>query len=347
MVEIEWVPFEKGNLIKAVHLVLSRVEESYQMAGKTPKLDVLGKLENRLANLQLTAPWAKAFIDDCLGELRNKLRYPSQLPSEPEKLQLLLDTLTGLEAKGTGEMLERIFSKRYLGHSKAFERQVRRRLTGILHRYYKDSDLEEEALLAEVGVVRAASEVLLSGPVQLRLRGKTLDVSPFCYGVGLGNETLNEAEVAASGWRQIVSVENKATFRELLRKGIDNNTLLICLGGFAGPIKRKLLRKLFQAGGEDVSYYHWGDLDYGGMQIFHHLRNCWPSLEPMLMNKETYESCLEFGEEFDDEYGGKLQGLLSRDEFALFHELLRVMLKYRKTLEQEAIPVALLEDYFL
>ncbi|MDR3585659.1 MAG: DUF2220 family protein [Desulfosporosinus sp.] len=339
LVEIEWVQFERGNLIKTVHLVLAKVEESYLMAERKPKLDVLGELEDQLVNLHLLSPWSKDFMSDCLEELWNKLRYPSQLPTEPDKLKLLLDTLVGLEAKGSEEMLERIFSKRYLGNSKLFERHVRHRLTGILHRYHKDSDLEEEALLAEVGLVRATSEVLIAGPVQLYLKGKTLDISPFCYGLGLGNETLSEAEVAPGRWLRIISVENKATFREFLRKGIDEYTLLICLGGFAGPIKRKFLAKLYQTREESVQYYHWGDLDYGGLQIFNHLRTCWPSLQPMLMDLETYQSFLEFGEPFEDDYGGKLQRLLGREEFVCFHELISAMLKQKETLEQEAVPI--------
>jgi len=57
------------------------------------------------------------------------------------------------------------------------------------------------------------------------------------------------------------------------------------------------------------------------------------------MDLETYESFLEFGEEFNDDYGGKLQGLLSRADFVRFHELIRAMLKQRETLEQEAVPI--------
>lgn len=43
------------------------------------------------------------------------------------------------------------------------------------------------------------------------------------------------------------------------------------------------------------------------------------------MDLETYESFLEFGEEFEDDYGGKLQRLLAREEFICFHELIRAM----------------------
>lgn len=338
LIKIEWVPYEKNNLIKALHLVLDRVEEAYIAIGRKPKFDTLGELENLLAGLNLNNIWAKNFIHDCLLELGSKLKYPAQLPHEPEKLKMLLDTLVGLEAKGPEEMLERIFSKRYLGHSKAFEKHVRRRLVGLLGRYYKDMDLEEEALLAEVGLVRATSEVLIRGPLSLRLKQENLDLKPFYYGLSLGYETINESEILGAGCRRLISIENKATFREILRKGLDETTLLICLGGFAGPVKRKFLNKLYIYLGDTVNYYHWGDLDYGGLLIFNHLRSCFPGLQPLLMDKGTYETFMYLGEDYNDTYRQKLQALLNEDKFDCFHDVILSMLKNGLTLEQEAVP---------
>ncbi|MDA8212562.1 MAG: DUF2220 family protein [Clostridia bacterium] len=239
-------------------------------------------------------------------------------------------------------MLERIFSKRYLGHSKIFEQQVRQRLVGILHRYYlTGTELEEEDLLAEVGLVRATNEVNLYGPIKLELRGELLDLAPFRYGVSLGSETLNEAQVIGVGCRRVLSVENKATFRELIRQGMDGGTLLICLGGFAGPIKRKFLNRLGAFSGDLVEYYHWGDLDYGGLQIFRHLqKNCWPRLQPLRMDEETYVAFVKFGEVFSERQGQKLRGLLEKGDFSCFHGVLKAMVEYGRTLEQEAVDVA-------
>ena len=132
---IEWVPGETGNLIQALHLTLEKVAEAYRIAEEKPSANTREELGRRLANLELQLPWGRAFVQDCLNAIQEKQRYPAQLPREPQKLDLLLRTLAGLEDKGSEEMLERIFSKRYLGNSKIFEQQVRRRLTGILRRY--------------------------------------------------------------------------------------------------------------------------------------------------------------------------------------------------------------------
>ncbi|ADG81468.1 Wadjet anti-phage system protein JetD domain-containing protein [Thermincola potens] len=341
LIKIEWVPFEKGNLIKALHLVLDRVEEAYMEAGHKSRLDVLGDLENRLAGLNLSIPWASAFVQDCLDEMGGKLKYPSRLPREPKKLELLLNTLKGIQNKGQEEMLERVFSKRYLGSSKAFEQHVRRRLVGILRTYLGGAGMEEEDLLAEVGLVRAASEVLVCGPLKIRLKDRTADLAPFCYGTGLGTETIEAIEIVDCNCRRVISVENKAVFRDLVRAGTDDQTLLVCLGGFAGPVKRGFLTKLYGFLGNTVEYYHWGDIDYGGMQIFCHLRRaCIPGLQPLLMDAATYEAFVHLGEKFEAVYRNRLEGLLKQEDFACFHDVINIMLEHGCTLEQEAVPVA-------
>lgn len=340
LIKIEWVPFEKGNLVKALHLVLDRAEEAFMEAGQKPRLDILSDLENRLAGLKLSMPWARAFIEDCLSEIGGKFKYPSRLPREP-KLALLLDTLKGLQSKGQEEMLERVFSTRFLGSSKAFEQHVRRRLVGILRNYLDGTGMEEEDLLTEVGLVRASSEILVCGPLKMRLKDRTADLAPFCYGAGLGTETIEAMEILDCNCRSVVSVENKAVFRELVRGRTDDKTLLICLGGFAGPVKRGFLTKLYGFLGKAVEYYHWGDIDYGGMQIFCHLRRaCIPRLRPLLMDAETYQSFGHLGEKFAAVYRNRLEGLLNQEEFSCFHDVVNIMLELGYTLEQEAVPVA-------
>ncbi|MHB1418029.1 MAG: Wadjet anti-phage system protein JetD domain-containing protein [Bacillota bacterium] len=237
-------------------------------------------------------------------------------------------------------MLERVFSKRYLGNSKAFEKNVRRRLVGILRNYHGSPKLEEEDLLTEVGLVRASSEIFVCGSLQIRLKEKTADLAPFSFGVSLGTETIEAMEFLSCNCRRVISVENKAVFRELVRTGLDEKDLLICLGGFAGPVKRRFLSKVYKFLATDVEFYHWGDIDYGGMQIFCHLQHtCIPQLQPLLMDVGTYQSFGQLGEKYEGDYRSKLEALLDQQEFSCFHDVIKSMLKQGCTLEQEAVPV--------
>ena len=344
LIEIEWLRGELGNLIRALHLNLERLDAAYPAAGRTPQHDILRNLAAKLAAILPQRDWLQAFLRDCQGEI-NRRRYPAQLPRDEQKLDWLLASLQGIVANDAGgdaaEILERIFSKRYLGHSKLFEQQVRARLVGILRRYASLPELDEEdLLLLETGLVKASGELLLKGPLQIRIKERTADLAPFAYGIALGADTLSELEIANCQASCLVSVENKATFRELVRAGLDKSVLLICLGGFAGSAKRRLLQKLADHLGQSFVYLHWGDLDYGGLQIFQHLRQtCLPRLRPALMDADTYREFVENGEPFDDGYRRKLARLREQEGIAAFHAVLDAMLQQGKTLEQEAVPV--------
>ena len=344
LIQVEWLAGEQGNLIKSLHLKLDRLDAAYRAVGRSPQSELLQKLTQQLAVIKPQREWMQSFLQDCLDEIARR-RFPVQLPREAQKRDWLLASLQGIVANDAGgdaaEMLERIFSKHYLGHSKLFEQQVRARLVGILRRYAPLPELDEDdLLLLEAGLVRASGEVLLRGPLTLRLKGRGADVSSFVYGVALGPETLSELEIESCAASRLLSVENKATFRELIRCGLDESVLLLCLGGFAGSSKRRLLKKLAAYLGEQVSYGHWGDLDYGGLQIFQHLRQtCLPQLRPALMDADTYDEYAANGESFDAAYRQKLQGLRDNEKFSEFHELLDAMLQQGKALEQEAVPV--------
>ena len=344
LIQVEWLAGEQGNLIKSLHLNLERLDAAYRAVGRSPQSELLQQLTRQLMAIKPQREWLQSFLQDCLDEI-DRRRFPAQLPREAQKRDWLLASLQGIVANDASgdstEMLERIFSKRYLGHSKLFEQQVRTRLVGILRRYAPLPELDEDdLLLLETGLVRASGEVLLRGPLQLRIQDKLADITPFAYGVALGPETLSEMEIESCAASRLLSVENKATFRELIRCGLDESVLLLCIGGFAGAAKRRLLKKLAAYLGEQVSYGHWGDLDYGGLQIFQHLRQtCLPQLRPALMDADTYREFVSSGEPFDDSYRRKLERLREQDGFGEFHDLLDAMLLQGKTLEQEAVPV--------
>lgn len=344
LIQVEWLAGEQGNLIKSLHLNLERLDAAYQAVGRSPQSELLQQLTRQLMAIKPQREWMQSFLQDCLDEIARR-RFPVQLPREAQKRDWLLASLQGIVANDAGgdaaEMLERIFSKHYLGHSKLFEQQVRARLVGILRRYAPLPELDEDdLLLLEAGLVRASGEVLLRGPLQIRVKEKLADIMPFAYGVALGAETLSELEIESCAASRLLSVENKATFRELVRAGLGESVLLICIGGFAGSAKRRLLQKLADHLGQNFAYLHWGDLDYGGLQIFQHLRQtCLPQLRPALMDADTYREFVSSGEPFDDSYRRKLERLREQDGFGEFHDLLDAMLLQGKTLEQEAVPV--------
>jgi len=92
-------------------------------------------------------------------------------------------------------------------------------------------------------------------------------------------------------------------------------------------------------GNTAVEYYHSGDFDFGGFNIFVFIKNnIFENLKPYKMSKELFLENIEFAEEMENkEYKEKMAGLLKRKEYEEFHEVIKEILRTGKILEQEAL----------
>jgi hypothetical protein len=98
--------------------------------------------------------------------------------------------------------------------------------------------------------------------------------------------------------------------------------VVIYLGGYHQLVRRRFL-KLF----EGLRFWHWGDIDLGGFQIFVHLREqTGLEVELWRMDLETYEA-----------YGRRLGGLLERREYERFWLVITALLGTRRRVEQESV----------
>jgi hypothetical protein len=72
---------------------------------------------------------------------------------------------------------------------------------------------------------------------------------------------------------------------------IDDNSLVIYTGGFASIGVVDLIRKIFELLVPAVPYYHWGDIDPGGLRIFRFLEETLPHQPiPYLMDRSIAEA---------------------------------------------------------
>ncbi|COH67119.1 Uncharacterized protein conserved in bacteria [Streptococcus pneumoniae] len=84
--------------------------------------------------------------------------------------------------------------------------------------------------------------------------------------------------------------------------------------------------------------YHYGDLDYGGIQIFEYIKRAFfKELEPYMMDVSTYRQYVKYGMEFSEGYEGKLMKMLENERYSLWYELIKEMLKEGRRVEQEVI----------
>lgn len=372
LIALHWAPLAKGHQLSKVSLVLERVEEAYAAARRQPRRDKeealravvqawLGRWSARssAAGEEPEPPggdagfWGAAFLQEVLQALRAHRALPLGLslddPAELDRLCRVIDALAGLEE----EVPRRIFSARLLGDSKALEGRLGGLLVRAARLFAQGGDLEgdledDREVLAGLGLVDNPQHVFLSGPLVLRYRGRLVDIGAFRPDVGLPLAMVQEAEVEELAVRAVLTVENLTSYHEAVRvsdqrrKGEPGDAvLLVYLGGYHSRARRQLLVKLWrhaQRRQVPIPFYHWGDLDLGGLQIFHHLaeRTGIP-LQPWLMDRETYRAHAGLGTLFGEAYGARLQDLVGRPGYEPFAELLPEMLRRRIRVEQESV----------
>ncbi len=348
---IEWVRYEKGNLIVSVTLNLEQIEVAYKRSNRFPKREKLNELETFL-NFEFTkfhTEWVRVFIQNCLEEIAVTHELPTGLPKDKPEQDMLFNALHGLEEINGEELPERVFSRRFLGHSKAFV-VIKSRFVKIIRKYLPGIDtsgvgatLDEEAILQEVGIAKSIEELLFFGPLKINLFGTEIDFTPFIYGTSVNGEMIKSLKICDLPIKRVITFENKTNYLEFIKQGSENLkvTLGVYLAGFHSPIKRLFLLKILaflRNNMVPVEYYHWGDIDLGGFKIFVHLKTqVFADLKPFRMDVNTLRSYQKFADTFDERYRDLLKKLLTQSEYEVFYEVIHEMLNTGMRLEQEAL----------
>lgn len=341
LIEIGWAKFLRGKQAEKVYLQPDMVGKAYAVAGISPKAERLEQLLQVLAPLQEHPwEWVQAFWQTARRNLQAK-----------KTSGMDLDDLTGyadlVKVLGELPMLEdtvpkRVFSLKTLGDSKRFEQAVERRLVHLLKKYGAFEFERDDEYLDSVGLVAQPNPVFVSGPIEFEVGGKVINVSDFIGGTSFFPPMVNSLKVRKVKSETLVTVENLTSYHQMVE--VYPDILVIYTGGFPHRTVQKLLkriaeylRELSREGGS-FRQYHWGDLDYGGLKIYHYLKTrFFPQLRPLWMDSATYLENLDCGINFDSKYAAKMQDLKENPEFSEFHELIGLMLEKRLRLEQESL----------
>lgn len=252
------------------------------------------------------------------------------------------------------DIWKRRFSANILKDSKMFEKQYQGKVVTVLKGYVKDMrtlqeeiDIKEEdtkerskrvedRILTEFGILSYSQTLELKGSLQYKIieEENLTDTSSQIYGTVINAQTLSNGEpVSINGVKSIITIENKACYEE---RKYNPEVLYIYVHGFPSPKEREFLRKLVQIAPEDTRYFHWGDMDYGGIRIFQYLKQqLFSNLMPKFMDKKTYETSINkgYGISLEEEKRKKLEQL----EAGVLEELKRSILENGLEVEQECV----------
>lgn len=343
LIKIKWI--SKDNIIERIQYDLSDMDKFYELLGIKGKendlksvLEELNSCQADITNLDIK----KIFIY-WQNYIRDKYKLPP-LIEDNEIRELIIRALKGIDELllNSDTMYERVFSKKYLNSSKIFERKLRSRILSLIKKYFAElhEGYEDDQILKAVGIEKTTSELHMKGNIQFKLGEKTIDIADFPYGVALNSQTIRELHLLDFNFNKVISVENKANFNYLCNQV--ENSLVLFSGGFYTPVQKRFLNMLYKQLLEkycNAQFYHWGDLDLGGFNIYKDIKNnIFYKLEPYKMSVEVIKEQADFCEKINDEkYILKLKKLLEYDEIQELHELIRFIIENKITLEQESL----------
>lgn len=347
LLTLRWQKHEEGNLLLAVDLAGKReeaIETLYRLLGRIPTYRMRAELLNLLEIQQTDGEWFKRFIVHATTQLQ-EARSPA--PLSLSNLKESQDLLRALAAIATLKepVLERTLSIQLFGKSKRLH-ELRSGILSVLRAHALGAEIfgdDDWALLHAHHIHRVPEYIPLAGPlclefVDARWRNASpilLQLDARLYTIGLPGVYLSTAIVLDCQATALVTVENMTSFSELLLIRPDK-VMAVFTGGFASPNLIQFLGHI-RAKRPDLPFFHWGDLDAGGLRILAHLRQALGEVQTVGMNRTTFDRYNAYTQPLTAEDETSLQTLLKHPYLIDCVPLIKYLCWKGSKLEQEAI----------
>ena len=360
--ELEKLTGISGKIIVKWKAVRTEIENITVSSDAIPLLCQVEQIEDprerQLSQMELTeswksrvaqADWLIPYYDHILERL-NSGKLVKDVPGLEDPLFFLFLNKTAEERK---PLYRRAFSAQVctiwngiaqtkqseskITPTKRFEKIYQSAVLSVLKQYsplYEEGMSDEELLTAH-GILTYAQTLEFKGAVSYRIDdGPAISTAAQIYGTMFNKQTLeNAVPISIVGIRQIMTIENKANYEKMQFRP---DTLYIFCHGFFSPPERKFLSRVVELAGTDTEYFHWGDMDYGGIRIFKFLqKNLFPKLKPWKMDVTDYTMALQMGASISLETDKRER--FEQMDAGVLTPLKEAILKNGKEIEQELL----------
>ena len=360
--ELEKLTGISGKIIVKWKAVRTEIEKITVSSDAIPLLCQVEQIEDprerQLSQMELTeswksrvaqADWLIPYYDHILERL-NSGKLVKDVPGLEDPLFFLFLNKTAEERK---PLYRRAFSAQVctiwngiaqtkqseskITPTKRFEKIYQSAVLSVLKQYsplYEEGMSDEELLTAH-GILTYAQTLEFKGAVSYRIDdGPAISTAVQIYGTMFNKQTLeNAVPISIVGIRQIMTIENKANYEKMQFRP---DTLYIFCHGFFSPPERKFLSRVVALAGMDTEYFHWGDMDYGGIRIFKFLqKNLFPKLKPWKMDVTDYKMALQMGASISLETDKRER--FEQMDAGVLTPLKEAILKNGKEIEQELL----------
>lgn len=328
--------WKQGKILDKVTLELDKLEEVYLYIKRKPKKNQLITVSELLEQYRQSydTPICKEFLKYLRERINNAQSVKEYVDIfDVNQMERIMKAVSAIE-NNKSSCYVREFSIRVFRDSKMFE-GIKSKVIKVF-RDFGDTlkQKTEEAILAEYYIYHTPNFVYLKGDMVLGIGGKRVPVDVLSQGVGISGEDIDKLElVESNSITSVMTIENLTSFFRCDKNGC----LMIYLGGYHNSVRRKLLKKIYQHLPE-ADYYHFGDIDVGGLDIFRDLCDkTGIPFEKYKMDVATLQENEYCGKPLTNNDRDRIAKLIkvTKDEDTL--KLLEYMLEKNVKLEQECI----------
>lgn len=338
LIQIVWKNKKENHIIQKVRLNVDNLNNVYAYAKRIPKSELI-RLNMEMLK-EHYEQWDSTNLTVCRKFIRFLLERLEANKTVKEFIQLdnmnesriLLSAIQAVE-QNDKSLYVREFSILNFHDSKMFE-QLAGKIHHIFARFddtYKSNDMTE--WLAEHNIYQTPNFVYLKGNTKIYVGNEVVDLSCFHHGLGISGEDIDRIEVLKNTRvNKIITIENLTTYF----RWQETDSLIIYLGGYHNVVRRNLLQKIYKSFPE-VRYYHFGDIDAGGFEIYRDLCNkTGIPFEMYMMNLEVLMKYESFGKKLTQNDRERLENMLVNGREPV-KELVVYMLEHDVKLEQECV----------
>ena len=337
LLDVVWKKGRIGHIIQKVCLVEEKIPDAYRYLNRTPKRSSQDQMEGMLRQAagEYRTPVCSAFVRFLLERLEDNRSIKEYVElSDPGDAEKLIRTIWLIETNET-PCYVREFSIHNFSDSKAFE-EIAGRVARVMRRFGSES--EEKSfldILADYGIYHTPNYVYLKGNLSLELEGKLLEIGELNQGIGVSGEDIGRLSLRDTGSiRKVLTIENLTTFF----RWREEDCLILYLGGYHNSVRRALLKRIYRQLPE-AAYYHFGDIDAGGFEIYEDLcRKTEIPFQLYRMDAGTLEKYGAYGKTLTENDKKRIKKMLERGNCP-YENTLRYMLEKDRKLEQECIEV--------
>ena len=344
VVDFSWEKYQQDTILEKVWLQKENIEKAYQTIKRKNPKQTSRYVKSELEKIEFTQPWLIHFQTETISQLEKSEKEISYLPKE--KIQNIIRTLKKIDIMKQTQ-LKRSFSMECYQDSKYFEKEIERPLISIIRKYKIKPEYEkeytDEQVLLEVGIEKAPEIFEFYGELEIEIGDidkKIVIYTQDTIGSYLNSFTVKQMRIKPnSKIQKVLFIENKTNYLDYILKHKDSKQLIIYHGGMYSPMKQLFFEKVYQTlkDNENITFYHWSDIDIGGFQIFTRLKeNIIPTLKPYLMDEYAFLAKKQYHKPMEDTYVDKLRKMLEDNKYEMFYPVMKRMLENNAKLEQEA-----------